>query len=183
MSLALSYSRALLEAGKDKGLSQQDLLSLGTELQSVSATIFNSPILKRALMSPVTESAKKVNIVEELLKTMSCSGMVSQLVRVMTEKGRLKYLPQISASFDQILLESAGGLLGHLVSADPMSESDLADLRNVFSTQLNKKVQFKVAVDPELMAGLKVTINGVTYDGSLKAQLKRLKSTLISGNA
>jgi F0F1-type ATP synthase delta subunit len=43
---------------------------------------------------------------------------------------------------------------------------------------LGRKVAFRVSTDPSLLAGVRVTVSGVTYDGTLKAQLEQLKDKI-----
>ena len=63
---------------------------------------------------------------------------------------------------------------------DPLKDSDVQGLAQAYEKKLGKRVEFQVSVDPGLLAGLKVTVNGVTYDGTLRSQLDRLKENLSS---
>ena len=64
-----------------------------------------------------------------------------------------------------------------------MSEADVDGLAKAFTTKLGKRVSFTVASDPDLLAGVKVTVNGVTYDGTLRAQLEKLRDQFVSTTA
>jgi F0F1-type ATP synthase delta subunit len=59
----------------------------------------------------------------------------------------------------------------------------IKEITQAFTQKLKRKVDFKVTTQPSLLAGLKVTVNGVTYDGSLLAQLERLKEEFTHGAA
>jgi F0F1-type ATP synthase delta subunit len=62
-----------------------------------------------------------------------------------------------------------------------LAEADIDTLTKAFSQKLGKKVAFRVAIDPSLLAGMKVTVNGVTYDGTLRSQIHKLRDHLAAG--
>jgi F-type H+-transporting ATPase subunit delta len=90
-------------------------------------------------------------------------------------------IEEITHAFNEVRLEAEGGILGRVVSADPMAANDLEDLSKAYSQKLGKRVAFSASVDPNLLAGIKVTVNGVTYDGTLRSQLQRLRDQLVLG--
>jgi hypothetical protein len=47
-----------------------------------------------------------------------------------------------------------------------------------FGARIGRKVSFETHEDPSLLAGVKVTVGGVTYDGTMRSQLSRLRETL-----
>jgi F0F1-type ATP synthase delta subunit len=69
-----------------------------------------------------------------------------------------------------------------LEQADPLTEAETAELRAMFSKKTGKAIEFDTSVDPTLIAGFKVTVQGKTYDGSLKAQVDKLKNKLVFGS-
>jgi F-type H+-transporting ATPase subunit delta len=88
---------------------------------------------------------------------------------------------EIRNAYRSVRLEAEGGVSGRLVSADPLSESDIKGLADAFQRKLGKPVAFRVSTDPSLLAGMKVIVNGVTYDGTLKSQLQQLRDLVVAG--
>src|SRR5690606_25484866 len=105
----------------------------------------------------------------------------SNFLNLVATKGRGAFLADIADAFTAVRLESEGATLGMVVSADALQQKDLEELATAFTRKLGKNVVFKSAVDPNLLAGLKVTVNGTTYAGSLRAQLQQLKDRLVYG--
>ena len=58
------------------------------------------------------------------------------------------------------------------------TQEDVEALAKAFGKKLNKRVAFHVSTDPSLLAGMKVTVNGVTYDGTLRSQLQKLRDQI-----
>lgn len=78
-------------------------------------------------------------------------------------------------------LAAQGGIRGSLVAAEAMNPEDIQSLAKAFGKKLGKAVAFQVSTDPALLAGVKVTVNGVTYDGTLRVQLQRLRDGMVLG--
>lgn len=178
MSVSRVYARALFEFGSQDSNSFKQTQS---QMKQLVELIESHPILKRALYSPATANTEKSAIVEDLATRTGSTELLKRFLVLLAKKGRLSLLGRIQEDLNAVRLESEGGLLGLVVSADEMSDGDLASLAKDFSGKLNRPVEFKLEVDSRLIAGLKVTVNGVTYDGSLQAQIGRLREDFIHG--
>lgn len=65
-----------------------------------------------------------------------------------------------------------------LLSAYPLSEADIKEIENEFTTRLNKKVSFKAVLDAGLIGGLRVRVLDKVYDASLKGQIQTFRDRL-----
>lgn len=184
MSVANVYAKALLgavsekEAGKDL-VAQYDQIE--TQLDAVLAAIDSSKEAQVALWSPVTNAKEKAAVVRELAAKMSLSPMIATFLVLLANKGRLSLLREVRNEFTAARLLAEGGVHGKLVSAEPIERADVDGLAKAFSKKLGKKVAFQVSTDPSLLAGMKVTVNGVTYDGTLRSQLQKLRDRFLVG--
>jgi F-type H+-transporting ATPase subunit delta len=181
MSVANSYAKALYQAAIDKEASSEILLQLESEMNDFDSLLNGSKEMQSALLGLVTTSKEKAQIVEEFAKKMSLSEVFKQFLLLLARKERMNLLSSIKDAFNSVRLEMEGGLSCSLVSADPMSESDVEILAKAFGKKLGKKVAFRVSTDPSLLAGVKVTVNGVTYDGTLRSQLQKLRDRFVAG--
>lgn len=134
-----------------------------------------------ALQSPVTTGKEKAKLIESLSSKLGLEPLVTQFLMLLATKGRFNVLAEVRDVFVSVRLLSEGGMSGELVSAEKLSEADVASLAQAFGKKLSKKVVFKVSTDSKLLAGVKITINGVTYDGTLRAQLSRLRDQFLGG--
>ena len=181
MSVSRSYARALLEAASDNGLKAADLDQIENELNTFSTTMNGSRDLHTALTSPVVSKGDKAAIADSVSTKLGFSKLTTQFLTMVARKGRGPAIEEIAETFMAVRLESEGATLGTVVSADALKKEDLEELATSFTRKLGKKVVFKSSVDANLLAGLKVTVNGITYDGSLRAQLQTLRDRLVYG--
>ncbi len=181
MSLAKSYARALYEAAVETKVDISGLDRLGAGLLVFALTIDSHKEARVALCGPATSSREKMSIVEELCRKFGFPDLLSRFLSLMARKGRVDQVSEVAGAFQVVRLLADGGVLGSLVSADRLEPSDSDSLAQAFSRKLGKKVSFKTSVDSSLLAGVKVTVGGVTYDGTLRAQIHRLRDRLVYG--
>ncbi|MFL5812660.1 MAG: ATP synthase F1 subunit delta [Bdellovibrionia bacterium] len=181
MSVAKAYAKALYEAAAE-GKSQADLAracdEIEAQLTQFVSIMSSSKEAQVAFASPVTTSKDKVGLVQAVTAKVGFSPMVSHFISMLAGKGRLEMMPEVRDVFADVRLNAEGGVTGKLVSAEPMTDADVRSLADAFSRKLGRKVAFRVSTDPSLLAGVRVTVSGVTYDGTLKAQLEQLRDKI-----
>ncbi len=186
MSVANVYAKALFQAATEGKPAAETFVicnELDQQLSKVIQVIDGSKELQIALEAPITTSKEKAAIVKSLAQKMGLNRLMSDFVVLMANKGRLLLIRQVREAFASVRLLAEGGVPGQLETAEPIGESDVESLAKAFSRKLGKKVAFQVKTDPSLLAGIKVTVNGVTYDGTLRSQLQRLRDQFVVGMA
>ena len=190
MSVARSYARALLEVLLEESpkADQAVLRNVEESLRAIADSMREAPALKQVFMSPGIHTSEKAKVLKGLVEHFEQSRSalpkrerVLRFLELVLEKGRLDHLDSIAEAFGKMRMESEGGELGVVESAEPLSDDDLKTLARSFAKQLGCPVELVSRVDPELLAGLRVTLRGTTYDGSLKAQLSNLKERVVFG--
>jgi F-type H+-transporting ATPase subunit delta len=180
MSVARSYAQAVFELICEKAPGAPDALQAEKELGALAASVSASPELTRLLSGTVISSEQRGALVAAIAQKMNLSPIVLRAAKIAAEKGRVSLFTQIHDEYVKIRVGHDGGVLGELVSAEPIEPKDQEELSQAFAKKLGKKIVFRTKVDPSLIAGLKVVVDGVTYDGSVKAQLQRAKASLHS---
>jgi F-type H+-transporting ATPase subunit delta len=175
MSVAKIYAKALYSSLQGKSSASDTYKKVKAELASLAELVGQNRSLEIALFSPASSSNEKLSVIEAILTKAGFDTQTGNFLRLLASKNRLALLAEIVDAMDAVRLEADGGVLGWVTSADPMEQADLEALTRAFSSKLKSPVELKVNVDPALLAGFKVTVGGVTYDGSLKQQLERLK--------
>lgn len=179
MSVVSNYARALanvqVSSGGENGQRSKGFSTMLQEVEAVDQLLSSSRELQVALGTPVTTQKEKAKIAEEVCKKTNAGPLVQKFVLLLCRTGRIRYLNDILGALKKIQIESEGGMLGQVLSADHLSAEEVAELEKTFSKKVGKKVAFSVREDAALLAGLKVFVNGRTYDSSLQGQLDRLR--------
>ena len=182
MSIAKKYAKVLFDELKS-GAKTTDTAPVKAALQSFWAVIESSKELQVALIAPIVSAKEKTAIIADLTKKLETPKLCVRFLNLLAENSRIGIIPEIISAFDQVRLESEGGVMGEIISADALDASAVKEITEAFTHKLKKKVEFKVSTDSSLLAGIKVTLNGVTYDGTLKVQLERLRESFASAGS
>jgi F-type H+-transporting ATPase subunit delta len=175
MSIATSYATALYEVVAPLG--EMEIQKVEDALLSFSEVIQNNQQLKKTLNSPAVERAVKQAILVDVLSQLNSGPILQNLVAIMVEKNRIKFLTKIVHAWMDVRSVAQGFLMGELVSAQAIAIEELRIIEKLFTDKFAKKVTLKTTVDSNLIAGLKVTISGVTYDGTIQYQLGALRNS------
>jgi F-type H+-transporting ATPase subunit delta len=178
MSVAKSYAKAFFETAKSTNVPVEPLEQ---ELKQFVDAVEGLRDVSVALVAPVTSAREKVAVVEAITQKMGLSELTARFLALVARKERLGVIREILDAFVEVRLVAEGGVSGELVAAQPQSGADVDALSSAFSKKLGKKVAFRLETDPTLLAGVKVTVGGVTYDATLRSQLQRLRDQVAAG--
>lgn len=191
MSIAISYARALYEVAQEAGASSvapslntsnvNTMDQLEVQMDRVTQLLTESEEVRIVLVGPITTTREKEALVEEFSKVLGLSPLLTQFLNLLVRKRRLYLLKEMREAFNTIRLTAEGGVAARLETAEAISETDVSQLAKALGEKIGKKVAFRVSTDPSLLAGIKVTVNGVTYDGTLRSQIQKLRDRVISG--
>ena len=181
MSVSTSYAKALYQAAKEHQANADALNEIEKQLGLFASFLEASKDMRVALLGPMTTSKEKVALVEGIAKKLGFQPLLTQFAMLLARKGRLSLISEMHDAFSSIRVTEEGGVIGKLVTAEPLGEADINSLAKAFGQKLGKKVAFQVATDSSLLAGIKVTVNGVTYDGTLRSQIQKLREQFVAG--
>src|SRR5439155_11498572 len=92
-------------------------------------------------------------------------------IRVLLEAGRIKLLPQIRDIFDSLKDDVEGVAHAHIVSAQPISEPQLAELKQTLERRFKRRIEASVDVDPALIGGARIVVGDEVIDASVRGKL------------
>jgi F-type H+-transporting ATPase subunit delta len=179
MSLAISYAKALYQAAKEVDGSAESMDTLENHMSAFAESL-KDPKIHDAILGPVISAKEKTALIEMVAQKVGFSKTFKNFLFLLAHRRRLPVFAKVQAAFSAVRLGYEGGVEGTLVSAEAVSDADVQGLAKAFGSKLGKKVAFRVSTDPTLLAGMKVTVNGVTYDGSLRSQLAQLRERLVA---
>ncbi len=103
------------------------------------------------------------------------TGLVANLVKVAAGNRRLFMVPDIISAFRRLVAKHRGEVSADVVSAEALSDAQVADLKAALKGSLGKDVSLATRVDPTLIGGLIVKVGSRMIDGSLRTKLNSLK--------
>lgn len=172
------YAKALVDTVAER---QEDFDAVHDELDDLAGAVEGSRDLQRLLYSPSIRLEVKRGIVEDLIERAGLGDLSSTFVRLLLEKGRLRYLAAIADTFEYLANERRGRLKVTLVSPEPLAGEVVERLKAEVEASTGKTILIETAVDPALIGGLVVRIGDRVLDGSIRHQLAAMREELVRG--
>jgi F0F1-type ATP synthase delta subunit len=161
------YARALVRLAKKDGFSEHQLA-----LKSFLSLLEASPPLKKALCSSILGRSQRLRLLQEVSRREGLPPLAALFLTQVLQAGLLSDLASIWLRFQELTVKARGGVLVRAVRAKAWDEGAKANVTSLFQAR-SEPVFFQWLVEPKLIAGFTLTLNGKTYDGSLKGELGR----------
>ena len=103
---------------------------------------------------------------------------VQKFLRVLVENGRLEALPEMRDLFQELKNEREGVVDAEVQSAFELNPAQLSELVVQLERRFKRKVNPVVAIDKELIGGVRVKIGDEVIDSTVRAQLAAMDVAL-----
>ena len=169
--LGIRYATALFEISQEGGmlsdyLEQAQLVRDNIESEE-SQRVLTHPRISSDEKFAFLENAFGKNIHQDLLGFM----------RLVISKNREAYLlPALNKLVDMIK-EYKRQTTAKVVSAVPLTDAQVMQLTSTLANKLGKQVDVTVMVDPSVIAGISIHVDGYFLDRTVKTMLKDMKES------
>ena len=173
-SASLQYANALADIVLQQGAAEP----ARKQLAEFAAAYSESTELRNFMANPAVSRGAKHGVIEKLVARLGASRIIRNFLFVIVDNQRTPLLPEIAASFEQVLRQRQGVAEAEVSSAVPLNDKQKAALLRNLESVTGKKVQANYSLDPALLGGAVVRIGDTVYDGSVRNQLDRLRERL-----
>jgi F-type H+-transporting ATPase subunit delta len=176
-ALGRRYAKALFALA----LSQRSEEATEQALQALLEAYRGTP-LSRLLTNPALPLAKRKALLAEIARAGGASPLLARFLEVLLERRRLPLLPSIASHYRRLYNDHRGRVDAQVTSADGLDAAAEEHLKQALARLSGKEVLLQAKSDPELLGGLVVEIEGKTYDGSVRTQIRRLRQRIARGS-
>lgn len=168
------YAKALIRLGQERNLWAE----IGEDLDRFTNLFLEHSLLRRILCDPVHDRRSRKVILDEILARIGLNRMTANFLRLLVDKERMRYLPAIRSAYQSLEDAMAGRLRAKVISARPLTEEEVAAVRDALARRLEKQIVLETEENPEILGGIVCKIDGMVFDGSVKTQLEKLRETI-----
>jgi F-type H+-transporting ATPase subunit delta len=168
-----SYARAFLEVARAEG----HVAEVEDELFRFARAYSASDELRLALTDPNLPVARKAAVIQDLLERKALAVSLA-LVLAVVVAGRAGELEQMVDRFVELAVAERAREVAEVRSAVPLSDDDIARLREALSQATRKNVEVKVVIDPDVMGGIVTKMGDLVIDGSVRHRLDQLREQI-----
>lgn len=174
------YARALAESlGAGGQIDKKALGQVEGELSALGALMTDKKSeFRQAMLNPSFSSDQRQAILRKVAEDNKFHAATRVFLDLLVEKDRLPYLALIAQSFRDEVDERIGRVRAKIVSARKLEGGAVDEIVGVLEKRTGKSVVAEVEVDPAVISGVSASIGGLVFDGTLKAQLDRLRAEL-----
>jgi F-type H+-transporting ATPase subunit delta len=174
MAILSRYARSLADVAAESGEEQ----GVGQDLKLYLEIFHAVPDLLTAFDSPAVPREVKDRMLGELLSRYRIRNISENFLKLLLEHNRIRHFEQVCQSYLKTIDERKGIVTAKVSAAAPLSERELASLRESLMFATGKTVNLELKTDPNLLGGLVVQVESTVYDGSIRNQLSEMRRHL-----
>ncbi len=174
MAIAFKYAKGLFTVAKELNKTKE----FGEELNQIKDLLTSMPEVLSALQNPIYPPDLKMEIIDEVLKSIKVDPEIERFLKLLVERRRIQYIKEIVVMYQELLDEELNIARGEVITAYPLSSEEKKELEEVLKEYLKKEVILESKVDEEIIGGIKIKIGDLIFDGSLKTQLGKFKEII-----
>lgn len=170
------YAEALLDSVWEEPAETRQAVS--EQLALLAASVRESFDLRNALENPSYGSDDRLRVLDAIAERLELSDRVRTFARLVVERGRAAEIGAIAETFNRLLDARAGRVKARVLSAVPLGDDAVDGIRKALEDRTGKTVEIELGIDPELIGGVRAEIGSTVFDGSIRAELDRLRELL-----
>lgn len=173
---ARRYAEALLDAVWDQG--DEARAAVAEELNRLVEATRQVFDLRNALENPSYALDERLKVLDGVAEQLELSGRTRNFARLVVERGRASELPAMLETFERLLDARTGRVKATVTSAAALDEATADRLKLALEKRTGKSVEMSLHVDPALIGGIRAEVGTTIFDGSIRAELARLRDSL-----
>ncbi len=169
------YAEAMLRLAEEQGASD----ALLDELKEMVDFLDQNPKVGHFLASQMVDEEGRARVIEDLFRGNASDLLVDSL-QVINRKGRLGQLRAVAEAYRIAHHDLRGWVDVHVRTAVPLDDALRARLKDAMAASTGKKPALIERIDPSLIGGLVVEVEGKKFDASVASRLHDLGDALLA---
>ncbi len=171
-NLAHPYASAVFELAKstkrlEDWLSYLNKLSMLSQNSEFSSLIHNPKITREALLSLLLETSGSKDV------------EVEKFLNLLYTNARLNILSEIYNLYEKLIENYKNTGKALIKSAFAMSDNEIRQIEQLLSKKFGRVISAKVTINPELIGGIKIMIDDLVIESSIKGSLEKMATQLM----
>lgn len=147
-------------------------------LDVVKKLVEENPEYIEFLASPAISLKERVQAIDEAFGESLPENVVSFL-KILCENSRIRTLLGCIEEFKKLTMALSQKTVAEVYSAVPLSDGQKQGICKKLEKLTGKSIEATYIIDESLIGGVKIEVEGKTFDGSIKHRLKQLEDVII----
>lgn len=171
-----NYVNALLELSEEKGTLNRDL----EEAVLIRDKLEGSDV-QDFLKHPNITDAAKYQLFDKAFSSLHSKHLMGFLY-LMVRKNRESLIVPVLTKYIDGMNKILGKVEAKVVSAKALTKEQIESIRNILNKQINMEVELQNKVDPDVIGGFYILVEGRIFDGTVRSKLNTMKERLKRGS-
>ena len=172
-------SREYAEALFELAVQGNETKETSEGLETVISALLQTPDYRAMLASPAISKEERLNALDSAFRG-KIPDILLAILRMMISRGHVSALNGMARDYEELARGYRGESVAVVTSAVPLKEAETVALRAKLEKKLSKTVIMQFRVDPELIGGIRVEVDGRVIDGSIRNKLDEIKEVMNS---
>jgi F-type H+-transporting ATPase subunit delta len=175
-TLAARYANALYGAAKK----QNNIAVVLEEIDSFINVMKQDEQLNQFFMHPAISPAEKKQLLSELLGNRM-SKLCLTFLSILLDAKRMNYLGLVHETMVELFNHEQNKVKACIASVLPLDLKMQEKIQERVARYLHKEVELEFTADPDLLGGIKLTIEDKVIDGTVLHNLKKMENKIELG--
>ena len=172
--IAKKYAKARLGIGLDDG----NYEVLGQDLDKMADLLGESKDLRVVLRSPAFPKSARKTIARKVGERLGLATTTVKFIELLIHRKRMDHFFMITKTYRDLCDEVAGRTRVTVATPLELPSGLVQEIKSLIESMTGKEAILSFEKDPSLIGGVLMKNGNVVYDGSLKAQVAKLKHDL-----
>ena len=170
-------SREYAEALFELAVQGNETKETSEGLETVVSALLQTPDYRAMLASPAISKEERLNALDSAFRG-KIPDILLAILRMMISRRHVSALNGMARDYEELARGYRGESVAVVTSAVPLKEAETVALRAKLEKKLSKTVIMQFRVDPELIGGIRVEVDGRVIDGSIRNKLDEIKEVM-----
>lgn len=177
-SLARRYAKALLALAESPLLRDRFDKDLERFVETVRVRDPSGATILQVLCAKRFPLSERTALLRGVAGRLGLDGTLTEFLAYVLRRDRMVGIAQIARAYRRLADDAAGRVRAVYTTARPLAPADASAVTRALQAALGKQIVATTRVDPEILGGIVVQVGSYLIDGSVRAQLARLRNEL-----
>jgi F-type H+-transporting ATPase subunit delta len=162
----------------DLAWDQRQIEAVGKSLDALNQALADSKDFSELIASPLVSREEAGKAFAALAPQLGLDPITTNFVGVLARNGRKGQLRNVIRAFRRLSAEHRGETTADVITARPLNDDQLAQLRQQLRARAGRDVTIDAEVDPSILGGIVVKLGSQQIDASIRTKLNRLAQAM-----